>query len=102
MGIACHSQAFSVGSSVPWAEPGYGVIATQSIAEPFSGELSSDEPDLLMRSAVVHALAGDTEEATTQMAELDERSPPMVEVVRRFLEAGLIPDLGPVVPPRGG
>ncbi|MCF7985461.1 MAG: DUF1028 domain-containing protein, partial [Thiohalocapsa sp.] len=28
MGIATQSQAFSVGSSVSWAAPGHGVIAT--------------------------------------------------------------------------
>jgi uncharacterized Ntn-hydrolase superfamily protein len=42
MGVATHSQAFAVGSSVPWAEPGVGVIATQSVAEPFYGELGLD------------------------------------------------------------
>jgi uncharacterized Ntn-hydrolase superfamily protein len=39
MGIATHSHAFAVGSSVPWAEAGVGLIATQSIAEPFYGDL---------------------------------------------------------------
>lgn len=39
MGVATHSQAFAVGSSVPWAQPGFGVIATQSVAEPIYGEL---------------------------------------------------------------
>jgi uncharacterized Ntn-hydrolase superfamily protein len=42
MGLATHSQAFAVGSSVPWGEPGFGVIATQSIAEPFYGQLGLD------------------------------------------------------------
>jgi len=42
MGLATQSQAFAVGSSVPWAEPGFGVIATQSIAEPYYGELGLD------------------------------------------------------------
>ncbi|TVQ86682.1 MAG: DUF1028 domain-containing protein [Chromatiaceae bacterium] len=39
MGIATQSQAFSVGSSVSWAAPGHGVIATQSMGEPMYGEL---------------------------------------------------------------
>jgi uncharacterized Ntn-hydrolase superfamily protein len=39
MGVATHSQAFAVGQSVPWTEAGFGVIATQSVAEPFYGEL---------------------------------------------------------------
>jgi uncharacterized Ntn-hydrolase superfamily protein len=42
MGLATQSQAFAVGSSVPWAEPGFGVIATQSVAEPYYGELGLD------------------------------------------------------------
>jgi uncharacterized Ntn-hydrolase superfamily protein len=42
MGLATQSQAFAVGSSVPWAEAGFGVIATQSIAAPYYGELGLD------------------------------------------------------------
>jgi prepilin-type processing-associated H-X9-DG protein len=42
MGVVSHSQAFAVGSSVPWALPGYGVIATQSMGEPMYGELGLD------------------------------------------------------------
>jgi uncharacterized Ntn-hydrolase superfamily protein len=39
MGVATQSQAFAVGSSVSWALPGYGAIATQSMGEPMYGEL---------------------------------------------------------------
>jgi uncharacterized Ntn-hydrolase superfamily protein len=42
MGVATQSQAFAVGSSVSWAVPGTGVIATQSIGEPMYGELGLD------------------------------------------------------------
>ena len=42
MGVACQSQAFAVGSSVSWALPGYGVVATQSMGEPMYGELGLD------------------------------------------------------------
>lgn len=42
MGVACQSQAFAVGSSVPWALSGYGVVATQSMGEPMYGELGLD------------------------------------------------------------
>ena len=48
MGVATQSQAFAVGSSVSWAMPGAGVIATQSIGEPMYGELGLD----LMRSGL--------------------------------------------------
>jgi uncharacterized Ntn-hydrolase superfamily protein len=42
MGVATHSQAFAVGSSVPWALAGHGVVATQSMGEPMYGELGLD------------------------------------------------------------
>ncbi len=42
MGVATQSQAFAVGSSVSWALPGHGVIATQSMGEPMYGELGLD------------------------------------------------------------
>lgn len=42
MGVATQSQAFAVGSSVPWALAGYGVIASQSMGEPMYGELGLD------------------------------------------------------------
>src|SRR4051812_4710752 len=42
MGVATQSQAFAVGSSVPFALPGHGVIATQSMAEPMYGSVGFD------------------------------------------------------------
>lgn len=39
MGVATQSQAFAVGSSVPWAAAGAGVVATQSMGEPMYGDL---------------------------------------------------------------
>ncbi|WP_409329485.1 DUF1028 domain-containing protein [Trujillonella humicola] len=42
MGVATQSQAFAVGSSVPFALPGHGVIATQSMGEPMYGEIGLD------------------------------------------------------------
>ncbi|MEX1178452.1 MAG: DUF1028 domain-containing protein [Nitriliruptor sp.] len=42
MGVATQTQALAVGGSVPWALPGYGVIATQSMGEPMYGELGLD------------------------------------------------------------
>jgi uncharacterized Ntn-hydrolase superfamily protein len=42
MGVATQSQAFAVGSSVPFALPGHGVIATQSMAEPLYGSVGLD------------------------------------------------------------
>jgi uncharacterized Ntn-hydrolase superfamily protein len=37
LGVAVQSHWFSVGSVVPWAAPGVGVVATQSVAEPAYG-----------------------------------------------------------------
>src|SRR5687768_16143357 len=42
MGVATQSRAFAVGSSVPFALPGHGVIATQSMAEPMYGSVGLD------------------------------------------------------------
>lgn len=42
MGVAAQSQAFAIGSSVTWALPRYGAIATQSVGEPAYGELGLD------------------------------------------------------------
>jgi uncharacterized Ntn-hydrolase superfamily protein len=42
LGVATQSQAFAVGSSVPFALPGHGVIATQSMGEPMYGEIGLD------------------------------------------------------------
>ncbi|MGY1710290.1 DUF1028 domain-containing protein [Geodermatophilus sp. SYSU D00758] len=42
MGVATQSQAFAVGSSVPFSLPGHGVIATQSMGEPMYGEIGLD------------------------------------------------------------
>jgi uncharacterized Ntn-hydrolase superfamily protein len=42
MGVATQSQAFAVGASVPFALPGHGVIATQSMAEPMYGSVGLD------------------------------------------------------------
>ncbi|SFL25021.1 DUF1028 domain-containing protein [Geodermatophilus ruber] len=42
MGVATQSQAFAVGNSVPFALPGQGVIASQSMAEPMYGQIGLD------------------------------------------------------------
>ncbi|HVM28677.1 MAG TPA: DUF1028 domain-containing protein [Mycobacteriales bacterium] len=42
LGVATQSQAFAVGSSVPFALPGHGVIASQSMGEPMYGEIGLD------------------------------------------------------------
>lgn len=39
MGVAVQSHYFNVGSVVAWAEPGVGVVATQSLVDPNYGKL---------------------------------------------------------------
>ena len=39
LGVAVQSHWFSVGPIVPWAEPGVGAVATQSLADPAYGPL---------------------------------------------------------------
>lgn len=39
LGVAVQSHFFSTGSIVPWAQPGVGAVATQSMAEPSYGPL---------------------------------------------------------------
>ena len=46
LGVAVQSHWFSVGSMVPWAEPGIGAVATQSFVDPAYGPLGLQ----LMRS----------------------------------------------------
>ncbi len=77
MGVATQSQAFAVGNSVPFALPGHGVIATQSMAEPMYGSvglellqggftaqevltaLSSVDPQPQRRQVAVLGVSGD-------------------------------------------
>jgi uncharacterized Ntn-hydrolase superfamily protein len=56
LGVAVQSHWFSVGSIVPWAAPGVGAVATQSIAEPAYG------PRLLDRIAAGEAVGDALEE----------------------------------------
>ena len=75
LGVAVESHWFSVGSVVPWAAPGIGAVATQSIAEPAYG------PRLLDRIAAGQAvgdaldelLAADQQARFRQVAAVDAR-----------------------------
>jgi uncharacterized Ntn-hydrolase superfamily protein len=73
MGVASQSQAFAVGSSVPWALPGYGVIATQSMGEPMYGELGLDalRGGLTAREALTALRSVDPYPERRQVAMLD-------------------------------
>lgn len=73
IGVAVQSHYFSVGPIVPWAEPGVGAVATQSIAEVSYGPLGLD----LMRAgksapdALKALLATDAQAAYRQVAMID-------------------------------
>ncbi len=73
MGVAVQSHWFNVGSIVAWAEPGVGVVATQSLVDPTYGKLGL----LLMREGksapqVLEALKkADPNPAVRQVAMID-------------------------------
>ena len=91
MGVAVQSHWFSVGSVVPWGEPGVGVVATQAFADPGYGprglELmrkGKSAPDAL--SALV---AADRESDSRQVAMLDASGRAAVHTGRKCIrEAG--------------
>jgi uncharacterized Ntn-hydrolase superfamily protein len=74
IGVAVQSHWFSVGSLVPWAEPGVGAVATQSFVEPSYGPLGLE----LMRAGKTaqQALAG----LTAADPNLDVRQVAMIDI----------------------
>ena len=73
MGVAVQSHYFSVGPIVPWARPGVGIVATQSLVEVSYGPLGLD----LMRAgkssqqALAGLLAADETPEVRQVAMID-------------------------------
>jgi uncharacterized Ntn-hydrolase superfamily protein len=73
LGVAVQSHWFSVGSTVTWAEPGVGAIATQSFVDPSYGPLGLE----LMRAgksapeALAGLLAADPEREVRQVGMVD-------------------------------
>jgi uncharacterized Ntn-hydrolase superfamily protein len=94
MGVATQSHAFAVGSSVPWAEPGYGLIATQSVAEPFYGELglSLMRGGLTAQEALDALTSIDPHPARRQLAMVDS-----VGGIAVYTGDSCIPDAGHLV-----
>ncbi|MFW5695361.1 MAG: DUF952 domain-containing protein [Alkalispirochaeta sp.] len=72
MGVAVQSHAFSVGSLVPWARAGVGVVATQSVVNVDFGPLGLDLLDAGYSPAetVDRLLAADEHAAVRQVAVL--------------------------------
>jgi len=73
LGVAVQSHWFSVGASVPWAEPGVGAVATQSFTDPSYGALGL----ALMKAgksapeALKALLAADADREVRQVAMVD-------------------------------
>ena len=88
LGVAVQSHWFSVGSVVPWAEPGLGAVATQSIAEPAYGPGALD----LMRAgasapdALHKLLEADDDRAVRQVAVVDRHGRVGVHTGRRCIQ----------------
>ena len=75
LGVAVQSHWFSVGSIVPWAAPGVGAVATQSIAEPAYGPRLLDRiaAGQAVGDALAELLAADRQARFRQVAAVDAR-----------------------------
>jgi uncharacterized Ntn-hydrolase superfamily protein len=88
LGVAVQSHWFSVGSTVPWAEPAVGAVATQSIADPSYGPNALD----LLRDgagapATLAELVGrDPGKAMRQVAIVDAHGRVAVHTGRRCVQ----------------
>lgn len=89
LGVAVQSRWFSVGSVVPWAEPGVGAVATQSFAEITYGPHGLD----LMREgasaqeALDTLMARDQHPEGRQVAIVDDRGRVAVHTGSKCVEA---------------
>ncbi|HEX4720837.1 MAG TPA: DUF1028 domain-containing protein [Thermoleophilaceae bacterium] len=88
LGVAVQSHWFSVGSVVPWAEPGVGAVATQSMADPSYGPNALD----LMRGGAAAPAAlddltrRDDGQAMRQVTVVDSRGQVAVHTGRRCIQ----------------
>ena len=75
LGAAVQSHWFSVGSLCPWARPGIGAVATQSVVEPAHGPHALDrlERGDDAAAALAGVLAGDPLAAVRQVGVVDAR-----------------------------
>lgn len=89
MGVAVQSHYFSVGSVVPWAEAGVGVVATQAFAnvDYGPGGLSLMRKGLSAVQALETLLKQDEEHEMRQVALLDEQGRIAVHTGSRCIEA---------------
>ena len=73
LGVAVQSHWFSVGPIVPWARPGVGAVATQSLVDPAYGPLGLELMAMgkTAQAALTALLAGDADAAVRQVAMVD-------------------------------
>lgn len=88
LGVAVQSHWFSVGSVVPWAEPGVGAVATQSMAEPAYGPNGLDlmRDGLTAADALEQLVRGDHGQAVRQVAMVDSHGRTGVHTGRRCVQ----------------
>jgi uncharacterized Ntn-hydrolase superfamily protein len=88
LGAAVQSHWFSVGSTVPWAEPALGAIATQSIADPSYGPNALDlmRSGMGAREALDQLVRADPGQALRQVAIVDARGQVAVHTGRRCVQ----------------
>jgi uncharacterized Ntn-hydrolase superfamily protein len=91
LGVAVQSHWFSVGSLCPWARPGIGAVATQSVVEPAHGPHALDriERGDDAQTALTAVLARDALAAVRQVGVVDARGRVAVHT-----GAGCIPEAG--------
>jgi len=73
LGVAVQSHYFGVGSTVVWAEPGIGAIATQSFVEPAYGPrgLALMRDGVAAPDAMAQLVAADKQESVRQLGFID-------------------------------
>jgi uncharacterized Ntn-hydrolase superfamily protein len=88
IGVAVQSHWFSVGSTVPWAEPAVGAVATQSIADPSYGPNGLDmlRAGANARETLSHLVRRDRAGAVRQVAIVDARGQVAVHTGRRCIQ----------------
>ena len=88
LGVAVQSHWFSVGATVPWAEPAVGAVATQSIADPSYGPNALDllRSGVRARDALSQLVARDRGRALRQVAVVDAQGQVAVHTGRRCVQ----------------
>ena len=89
LGVAVQSHWFSVGPIVPWARPGVGAVATQSLVDPAYGPLGLELMAMgkTAQEALTSLLAGDADAAVRQVAMVDAAGTAAVHTGERAIAA---------------